>query len=374
MSIITLPDWLRPQTMVPPTIQRAVLASTGRYSQATDVADLMSGDTWAMSIGLAPGRLADSGRVEALVNRLVGGVNQLQAHHFGRPVPRGTARGAMVLTADAVVGASSLSVSGATVAGNLLLGPNFEEDSNGDGVANHWQPYQVGSTGVVTRSVGTPFAWDNAQVVVSTGLGPLSGDRVGVSQAVSAVDLRGATVTSSAFITRYSGDFKAGIALAILDGSGAQIETHNLGAVTPPVYPASARYSVTGTVPATAATAYFFVWAEQGSVGSMAIGIDAAKLEVGGLGDITNYVARFEAGDMLGAGGQWLQVADTAFFTDSGAASVPLVNRVRRAIPAGSVVTWNKPAINWRLVGAPRLMMSPGYADGVVLDLIEHTL
>lgn len=375
MSIITLPDWLRPQTMVAPTIQRAVLTSTGRYSQATDVADLMTGDTWAMSIGLASSRLADSGRVEALVNRLVGGVNQLQAHHFGRPVPMGTARGSITLSSAAAVGDSTLTITGATVAGNLLRGPNFEVDSNSDGLANFWQAYAIGSSGSATYTVGTPFAWGNAQVVVSTSLGAAASDRVGVSQAGIPVSAYvNSTVTSSAYITRLSGEFKANLALVFFDGLGAQIGVHVLGAVTPPVYPASNRYSVAGTVPAGSATAQFFVWAEQGPAGAIAMGVDAAKLELGLLGDVTNVPPQWLEGDMIGVGGKLFQVALPTALNDVGDGVVSLVNRVRAPIASGSAVTWNKPAINWRLLGAPRPLLNPGYADGLVLDLIEHTL
>ena len=87
MTVIALPSWLKAQTLAPPMIRRTTLSSMGRYSGATALGGTFT-ERWAMSIGLAPTRLSDSARLEALVNRLGGGVDQLACHHLGRPLPR----------------------------------------------------------------------------------------------------------------------------------------------------------------------------------------------------------------------------------------------------------------------------------------------
>jgi hypothetical protein len=33
---------------------------------------------------------------------------------------------------------------------------------------------------------------------------------------------------------------------------------------------------------------------------------------------------------------------------------------------------WFRPTANWRLVNDPALLLQPGYAQGVQLDLVEH--
>lgn len=78
-----------------------------------------------------------------------------------------------------------------------------------------------------------------------------------------------------------------------------------------------------------------------------------------------------KAGDMIGIGGLLLQVADDC--TSSGSVlTVPLVNRLRKAISAGAAVTLTKPTANFRLMtkgAAPQYL--GGYAEGVSLDFAE---
>jgi len=77
------------------------------------------------------------------------------------------------------------------------------------------------------------------------------------------------------------------------------------------------------------------------------------------------------AGDMLGISGLLLQVAADATANGSGVMVVNLVNRLRKQITGGSAVTWDKPAVPFRLISTPSVQHVPGYAEGVSLDFAE---
>ncbi len=62
-------------------------------------------------------------RVEALIASLRGGANRLSSHHFGRPIPNGSLRGAPTLAATALANQSTLSLqncNGDLKAGDLI--------------------------------------------------------------------------------------------------------------------------------------------------------------------------------------------------------------------------------------------------------------
>lgn len=77
-----------------------------------------------------------------------------------------------------------------------------------------------------------------------------------------------------------------------------------------------------------------------------------------------------KAGDLIGVSGLLLQ-ASADCVAVAGAITVPLVNRLRKAITAGSVVTWSAPTAEFRLVSQPAVQYVPGYAEGVSLDFVE---
>lgn len=77
------------------------------------------------------------------------------------------------------------------------------------------------------------------------------------------------------------------------------------------------------------------------------------------------------AGDLIGVDGLLLQVAADCVSVADGGINVPLVNRVRRQIPIGVPVTWDRPTAPFRLMSAPSVQYVPGYAEGVSLDFAE---
>jgi hypothetical protein len=80
------------------------------------------------------------------------------------------------------------------------------------------------------------------------------------------------------------------------------------------------------------------------------------------------------AGDMVGAGGLLFQVASDCVTNGVGDLIVPVVNRVRKTLPALTPVIWDKPTAPFRLMSTPSVQYVPGYAEGVSLDFAEVIL
>jgi hypothetical protein len=74
------------------------------------------------------------------------------------------------------------------------------------------------------------------------------------------------------------------------------------------------------------------------------------------------------AGDMLGAGGQLLQVATDATADGSGNMTVALANRLRAAIADNQAVTLTRPSVPMRLMASEAgVNLVPGFAEEVRL-------
>ena len=76
-------------------------------------------------------------------------------------------------------------------------------------------------------------------------------------------------------------------------------------------------------------------------------------------------------GDMIGVSGLLLQARAQAVAGGDGVLQVPLVNRLRKAIPAGQAVVWDRPAAPFRLLAAPAVQYGSGFADSLSLDFAE---
>lgn len=76
------------------------------------------------------------------------------------------------------------------------------------------------------------------------------------------------------------------------------------------------------------------------------------------------------AGDMIGVGGMLLQVqADCA--ASSSLITVPIVNRLRKAITGGASVTLSQPTATFRLMNKPGVPYYPGNSGTVTLEFAE---
>lgn len=113
---IALPAGFRPSafTLWQHTNQRT-FASPFRGSEQT--LDMLQ-DRWMASLSLPPRLFGDAAQIEAFLNAMRGQAQVCYLHHFGRPEPRGTMRGAPTAWGTSQ-GASVLSIT--TVPGATLL-------------------------------------------------------------------------------------------------------------------------------------------------------------------------------------------------------------------------------------------------------------
>lgn len=79
-----------------------------------------------------------------------------------------------------------------------------------------------------------------------------------------------------------------------------------------------------------------------------------------------------EAGDLIGVADHLLMVS-AACVSSGGVMTVPLVNRVRKTIAAGTDVVWNKPTTLFVCLSMlNNTTHMPGYAEGLPLDFEER--
>ena len=121
MSLITLPSPFGVSSCVLKlnVSQRLSASPFGGSEQAIDLLN----DRWLMSIQLPQNSYADSQAIEAFIGSMRGQINTVALPHFARPIPSGTARGTLTLSASAAQGASSIVVTGVSpTTGTLKAG------------------------------------------------------------------------------------------------------------------------------------------------------------------------------------------------------------------------------------------------------------
>lgn len=113
---------------IPQTMEMALVPNTrvhaSPYTRGVQVVDLL-GERWRMAFELPSRKHASAAAVEAFLARLLGMRHEVLLWHFVRPVPRGTMRGAPVLSGAVAQGAQSLPITttaGATVRAGDMLG------------------------------------------------------------------------------------------------------------------------------------------------------------------------------------------------------------------------------------------------------------
>lgn len=119
MASIPLPSILRVSSQRPSLDinQRIGASPFGGSEQVVDVLN----DRWRFSLSVPVMNFSDAAQVESYINSMRGQVNTSPMHHMARPQPRGTARGTMVLAANAAQGAASIQISGVSPANGTLL-------------------------------------------------------------------------------------------------------------------------------------------------------------------------------------------------------------------------------------------------------------
>lgn len=374
MTTYTWPAAIQPQSctlLLEPNIREWI----SPYSGAHDAVDLM-GERWRLVLALPPRFRSQGGAVEALFNKLRG-VHKLSLPYFARPVPAGTLRGSPLLNAAVAQGASTLVLKSVRSIANLLTYSRAFDGAgwgsvNGGTVTPDTATAPDGSAtaDTLTDSNGTSNAGRRQTIAIADDTASYTGSVYllkttgGTSKTVQVqvVLVNGSTVTSAIRI-----DTDAG---AILSGTGtiedaatdwwrvSMTATNNASGNTQArldVFPAVDVHGGSGNVGAT--TGSCSAWGAQLEVGSSASAFAPATLL---------------AGDLLGLGGQWLQVADDATEAADGTLTVTLANRVRVAASLGDAVAWASPECTFRLAspGVP-VTHAPGVTEGLQVELIE---
>lgn len=307
---------------------------------------------------------------EAWLQSLVASGDLVRLRPWHRPQPLGTARGSLTAGATAAAGAAALTVVGAAPQPNLLLSGSFGVDSDGNGLADNWNPYFAGSTGSVAYAAGVspPFS-PRAQQVTATALGTTASDQVGCVQDNRPVQAS-AVYTLSVYCLSFTacqlvlflGWYQAdGVTLAGTSSFTATASTSGYR-----------RDSLTATAPANAAFVRPYFWGQANpSVGIAQLNFDGAQLELGSAPSTFAGQATLRAGDFLGVvGGQLLQAAADVTFNDTGVASVPLVLPLRRAVSSGAALAWASPTATFELAAAE---LAAAYTPGLVQQPLELT-
>lgn len=133
MSVITMPDGLVFASFdVGQETYEAIESSDVTGASRTRI---FGPPRWKLSMRALDGMTDTQARLwKAMMLQLRGSVNHLAAWDITRPVPRGTMRGTVTLSAAAAAGATSISVSGATANGTLETGDWLQL---GSGIGSH---------------------------------------------------------------------------------------------------------------------------------------------------------------------------------------------------------------------------------------------
>ena len=373
MTTYTWPDAIRPAS-VALQLEANVREFASPYTGSVDAVDLM-GERWRVSMALPPRFRSQGGALEALFNKLRG-VHKLSLPYYARPVPGGTLRGSPLLNASVVQGATSIVLKDVRTAINLLLMPRAFDLSpwgavnSGTATANT----ATAPDGTVTADTLTDanasssagrrqtvtIAADSSSYVASVYLLKTSGGTSKTVQFQTSMQ-GGSVITRNVRVNTDTGTLLTGSgSVTDVDASWWRVimdPVSNDGTNTSmqfTIFPAVDAYGGTGSVGAT--TGSCTAWGAQLEIGSAATAYAPPTLL---------------AGDMLGLGGQWLQVADDVTASADGTMTVTLANRVRAAASSGAAVTWDRPQATFRLAGPVAVTHLSAMTDGLELELVE---
>ena len=368
-------DW--PEALIPQTAQLALRKAGTQFAspfngtlQALD----FIGERWTLSCTLAQTSARRPRGVGAFCNLLAGGVERVRVWPFHTGgVPRGTLRGAPVLSGTVSRGAAALPVQLAVSGNNLLPNPQRLDLAPWTGVATATPNTDVAPDGTLTAETlvdanTTLNAWrqqmfsvpvNNQAYVISLWVKKTSG---GTSKTFSAFGFLGGgtSVANTPRINTDTGALLAGTATITSDGDWWRM-------VVPITNNGTNNSMTVGLIPAYAAHgASTNDLTQTGSAVVWEVTCEAAAAASPYRGHPTVL-----AGDFLGCGGQLFQVAADTTLLD-GAGNVPVLNRVRATIASGSAVTWYRPTCEMVL---PAMQAGPVYRPGAIdstaLDLVE---
>ena len=328
------------------------------------------GERWRFVVGLPKSSRFSSGALEAYLNKLKGGANRALLWHMARPQPVGNLGGSPTVNGAVAQGAASLVLAGAYPRNNLLrFVQEFDNaawtKSNAAITANATTaPNGLVTADKLAENIAVSTTFFASQTVGSF----VAGQSLTFSVYVKAAERTQALIrflAAGAFGTTalVYVDLAAGALAASSGITGSSISAAGNGWF---------RVSITATTTATGAATVSVFTVLTGTntyVGTVGSGIFVwgAQLEIGTAPSDYQGVGTLFAGDLIGANGMLLQVADDTFANSSGAMTVNLVTRCRKSIANGAAVTWDKPTAPFKPVDTGGIPV--GHAGSIVREM-----
>lgn len=367
-------DFAWPTALEPTSFEASLVPNVRQLSSplsgAGQVIDLV-GERWRFTVGLPQSARADSGALEAYLNKLKGGANRALLWHMARPSLLGSLIGTATVNGTQAQGASSLVLAGAYPALNLA---RFTEAF--DNAA--WAKSNVSVTANATTAPdGTTTADKIAESTTVT-------STFNAIQTVGSFTA-GQTVTWSCYLKaaeRSEVQFRVSAGGAMAASAYAYINlttgaffglTGALSASATSVGNGWWRCTLTFTTTGTGAVfAAIFLSSGGGTntyAGVIGNGVFAWGAQVEVSSSASTYIGfgTLKAGDMLGLAGMLLQVSDDCVADAAGAMTVPLVTRLRKAVTTGTGLTLTKPTAAFRPVDTGGIVV--GHAGRIVREV-----
>ena len=371
-------DW--PEALIPQTAQLALRKAGTQFASpfngTLQAVDFIA-ERWVLSCSLAQMSARNPRGVGAFCNRLSGGIERVRVWPFHTGgLPKGSMRGVTAVRVSAARGDAVLDISGAVHQDNLLVAteklsasewfigtaPVTENSSVApDGALTAETLTDNSVVSILARGQERPIPADTSWYTVSCYVRKTTG---GTQPSFTLqVFLEGGTpVSNEPRFNTDNGQFLAGIGAGVVQDVGTfwrvSASVQNNGTNN------SARVMV-----APAIAAHNQIIADPTVTGSAIVWGFQLERSAG----VRGYTGHpwLEAGDFIAAGGQLFQVAENAVLAN-GVGVVPLINRVRGPIAAGSPVTWYRPTCEMVL---PAMQAGPVHRPGVIesaaLDLVE---
>lgn len=358
MTAYARPSWMVPQAFQA-TLVPQVRTFASPYGGAGQALDLL-GEKWRFELELPPCLRTDAAAREAFLHRLQGGAHTVALHHFGRPYPRGTARGTVTLSSGASAGATSIAVTGVRGGRNLLTHSQAIDDAT----------WNKSNCSVIASTTTDPLGGSTAERIVedtTASVGRYVAESVSWTAGTTyCISLYLREVTAGA--KRYGGILVPSAAAGTNTGvqwdlaTGTQTDTAGTVVASGAIAGENSWWrvwcAVTATTTVTAGVQIRFDDAAPG-IGGSYTGDGTSGLHIWGVQvEVGSYPTEYGgngtllAGDVLGLGSQLLMVAEDFTAAAAGTGTVQLVNRVRVAQSTGAAVTWAMPTAPFALVDA----------------------
>lgn len=311
-------------------MERATVRLDNPTTKAVQVVDLLSYQ-WVVQVGMPPRAMFQAGKLEALMNTLVGGVDRVTLYRKDRPVPMGTLRGSPTLASSVAQFSDTLVLADAwdLTRRNLLL---WSQDMGNAA----WSKISGASI-----TSGTGAAPDGSATADMLALSATVNSRA--EQSISGLTpTAGSTYTFSVWM---KGSGTLHMVLDTSSGVGGVTEVPIVLTGDFVRYVCTVTYSGTPTGNVRAMLVHRSgdtatnVWCWGSQVESGAVATDYIMTTSVAAGAPVKLLA----GDMIGVSPQLFQVHEDAASNSLGQMTVKLTNRTRSSLASGLPVVWDRP-------------------------------